>query len=64
MSRLIIFLFVLAVLINLTGCKHEKPTHTICLLDVSKSITPDGVDLSSKPWRILSTRCSVAIDSL
>jgi len=40
MKRLIL---VLAVLINLTGCKQEQPVYTILLIDVSNSITPSGV---------------------
>jgi len=43
MNRLIASLCVLALLTNLAGCKHEQPTYTVCLLDISKSITSDGI---------------------
>ena len=43
MNRLIAFLFLMIPLITLSGCNHESPTDTVCLLDVSKSITAEGV---------------------
>ncbi len=43
MNRLIPSLCLIVLLINFVGCKRQPPTYTICMLDVSKSITPEGV---------------------
>ena len=48
MNRQIISLCLLTVLISAAGCKHEQPAHTVILVDVSKSITPDGVNFEFK----------------
>jgi len=48
MNRLVISLCALVLLTGVTGCKHERPTYTVCLLDISKSITPDGMEYEFK----------------
>jgi len=48
MNRLAIFLCALGILTSVTGCKHELPAYTVCLLDISKSITPEGREYEFK----------------
>jgi hypothetical protein len=42
MNRLVTNGLVILMLVSTYGCRQTEPTHTICLVDVSKSIAPDG----------------------
>jgi len=48
MNRIAVSLCALGILTGVTGCKYEPPAYTICLLDISKSITPEGRDYEFK----------------
>jgi hypothetical protein len=48
MNRPIGSFLITALLFNLAGCRHQPSAYTVCLLDVSKSITPEGLKLEFK----------------
>ena len=43
MNRRTTLICILALILGFYGCKQEQPRETVCLLDISKSITPDSV---------------------
>jgi hypothetical protein len=56
MSRPSVLLLIAALLPNLAGCRHQPSAYTVCLLDVSRSITPDGLKLEFKSVDLMADR--------